>query len=157
MSIAVIIQARMSSSRFPEKMLQPLAGGTLLSQVIHRLGLAQRVDRIILATSDGHPDDALASEAAQYGVEIVRGPLDDVLGRYALALDETMETVVRVTGDCPLLDPGLLDEMLAEFSVNSYDYLSNVSPPSWPDGLDLEIIRADALRDAAAETLGPRS
>ena len=154
MSSVAIIQARMSSSRFPGKMLQPLAGGTLFSQVVHRLRQAKKLDAIVLATSDQDSDDALAESAKDLGVPVFRGSLDDVLDRFVRAVPAGSSTVVRVTGDCPLLAPELLDTMLGEFVDNNYDYLSNVSPPSWPDGLDLEIMTAEALRIAHQEASG---
>ena len=150
MSTVAIVQARMSSSRFPGKMLAPLAGTTLLGRVVDRVRQAERVDRVVVATSVDPSDDPLVREVKATGVEVVRGSLDDVLGRFLLALKDE-STVVRVTGDCPLIDPDLLDAMLEVFERGEFDYLSNVSPPSWPEGLDLEIFSADALRTAADE------
>ncbi|TVR39924.1 MAG: aminotransferase class III-fold pyridoxal phosphate-dependent enzyme [Planctomycetota bacterium] len=151
MNTAIIIQARMSSRRFPGKMLASLGDGTLLSQVLGRAQQVRAVQRVVLATSDHADDDALAAAAAAQGVAVHRGPLDDVLARFIGAMGDA-DTVVRLTGDCPLLEPELVDAMLQRFAAGDVDYLSNISPPSWPDGLDVEILRAEALRMAHVES-----
>lgn len=146
MTTAAIIQARMSSSRFPGKMLTPLRGVPLILHSMRRAKLAKRVDVVILATSDQADDNPLAELVAREGFAVHRGSLDDVLTRFAGAARAVKaDTVVRITGDCPLVDPEVLDRLLAQFSEGSFDYLSNVSPPTYPDGLDLEVMRYTAL------------
>jgi glutamate-1-semialdehyde aminotransferase/spore coat polysaccharide biosynthesis protein SpsF (cytidylyltransferase family) len=149
MSPIVVVQARMSSSRFPGKMLAPIAGVPLAVYVCTRAAFAKRVDEVVVATSRESSDDALAQVVTQAGFKVFRGDLDDVLSRFAgAARTAGAQIVVRVTGDCPLVDPGLLDNMLERFSAEDLDYLSNVAPPTFPDGLDLEIMRMSALERA---------
>jgi glutamate-1-semialdehyde 2,1-aminomutase/spore coat polysaccharide biosynthesis protein SpsF len=146
MVTAVVVQARMSSSRFPGKMLTPLRGTPLAVFVCQRAAEAKRVNTVILATSDQADDDPLADAVKKAGFAVHRGSLNDVLDRFAgAARAAAADVVVRVTGDCPLLDPDLLDSMLEEFEKGEYDYFSNVSPPTFPDGLDLEIMRRRSL------------
>jgi glutamate-1-semialdehyde 2,1-aminomutase/spore coat polysaccharide biosynthesis protein SpsF len=147
MTTAVVIQARMSSSRFPGKMLAPLGGDPLAVYVCKRAALAKRVDVVVLATSDQSDDDPLAVVVEKAGFKVYRGSLDDVLTRFAgAARSVKADVVVRVTGDCPLVDPDLLDEMLGLFAASDFDYLSNVAPATFPDGLDLELMRMASLQ-----------
>jgi glutamate-1-semialdehyde 2,1-aminomutase/spore coat polysaccharide biosynthesis protein SpsF len=146
MTTAAIIQARMSSSRFPGKMLTPLRGVPLILHSLRRAQAAKRVDVVVLATSDQVDDNPLAELVAKEGFAVHRGSLDDVLTRFAGAARAVKaDVVVRITGDCPLIDPAVLDALLERFSAESLDYLSNISPPTYPDGLDLEVMRYDAL------------
>lgn len=127
-------------------MLASIRDVPLACFVCRRASEAKRVDEVILATSDQRDDDPLASAVADRGFRVHRGSLDDVLERFAgAARAARADVVVRVTGDCPLVDPDLLDSMLAEFEAKQLDYLSNVSPPTFPDGLDLEIMSMNAL------------
>lgn len=155
MAVGVVVQARMSSSRFPGKMLAKIAGQPQIGLVLQRALAAKRVEKVILATSEESSDDVLAETARGFGVEAYRGPLDDVLGRVCGAARKAgLTTVVRVTGDCPLLDPEILDAMLARFAEGDVDYLSNVSPPSFPDGLDVEVLSFAALETADRDAKG---
>src|SRR5215470_4679429 len=130
MTTAAVIQARMSSSRFPGKMLAPVHGMPLVEFVCRRVALAKHVDSIVVATSEGPDDDLLADVVKSAGFQVYRGSLSDVLGRVvAAARSLGSTTVVRVTGDCPLVDAELIDAMIMRFTEDSYDYLSNVSPP----------------------------
>jgi glutamate-1-semialdehyde aminotransferase/spore coat polysaccharide biosynthesis protein SpsF (cytidylyltransferase family) len=154
MTTVAIVQARMSSSRFPGKMLTPLRGVPLILHSMRRAAAATRVDAVVLATSDQGDDDPLAELVAREGFTVHRGSLEDVLTRFAGAARAAgADVVVRVTGDCPLVDPTLLDAMLARFSEASLDYLSNVSPPTYPDGLDLEVMARAALERVEREAL----
>jgi glutamate-1-semialdehyde 2,1-aminomutase/spore coat polysaccharide biosynthesis protein SpsF len=157
MSVAAIIQARMSSSRFPGKMLADFAGVPLAVAVCRRVARAVRVKQVVLATSDQPEDDPLAAVVAAHGFHVHRGALADVLARFTGAAKATgATTIVRITGDCPLVDPQVLDAMLERFAVGDLGYLSNISPPSFPDGLDCEITTLAALTAACAEALpGP--
>lgn len=147
-----IVQARMSSTRFPGKVLMPLGGVPMIAFMWNRLLAARRLDDAILATSDHPSDDALAEEAAKRGIRCFRGSLDDVLGRFlGAALSATADVVVRLTGDCPLIDPDVVDSVLAALDREHADYASNVAPPTFPDGLDVEAFTMDALQRAARE------
>ena len=155
LKVAVILQARMGSSRLPGKVLADISGRPMLQFIIERLQRSSSVDEIILATTDNSLDDALAEFGHALGLKLIRGSQKDVLARYALAAALTdAQILVRITGDCPFVDPDLLDEMVAEFKLSSdIDYLSNCAPPSYPDGLDIEIFSRDVLLMAEAECI----
>jgi glutamate-1-semialdehyde 2,1-aminomutase/spore coat polysaccharide biosynthesis protein SpsF len=151
-----IIQARMSSSRFPGKMLALLHGMPLVEFVCRRVALAKHIDSIVVATSDGPDDNPLAETVERAGFRVFRGSLSDVLGRFVGAARSTgADIVVRVTGDCPLVDAEVIDAMIMRFTADNYDYLSNVSPPTYPDGLDVEVIRLAALESADKCAVSP--
>lgn len=157
MALAVL-QARMSSTRLPGKVLAPVAGAPMILRQIERLRRARSLDRIVVATSVEAGDDELAQVLAAAGVPVHRGDLADVLGRFIGALDAfgPAETLVRLTADCPLADPAVIDATIAHFHETGADYASNVAEPrTFPKGLDVEVMRADALRRAAAETADP--
>jgi glutamate-1-semialdehyde 2,1-aminomutase len=151
-----IVQARMGSTRFPEKVLKPVCGTPLIGILLERLRRAQSVDQIVLATSNDARNDALADYVRQLGIEVYRGSEQDVLDRYhGAARRARADTVVRVTGDCPLVDPQLVDEAVAAFHNSGVDYLSNCEPPTYPDGLDVEVFSARALEKAWREARRP--
>jgi glutamate-1-semialdehyde 2,1-aminomutase len=150
--VAVILQARTCSSRLPGKVLAELAGRPMLAFLVERLRRCELVDRLILATTDLAADDSLAHLGVSLGLDVVRGSQQDVLARFALAaLSTDASTLVRVTGDCPLLDPDLLAEVIDDFRAQNVDYLSNCLPPTYPDGLDVEVFSRDALLIAQQE------
>ena len=152
MVTAAVIQARMSSSRFPGKMLAQLRGQSLIQYLCEHLSTAKRLDTLVVATSEDTDDDLLAAAVVAAGFKVFRGSLDDVLSRFAgAARSVNADVAVRVTGDCPLIDVGVLDEMIDRFLSSDMDYLSNVSPPTYPDGLDLEIVRMSAVKTAEKE------
>jgi len=124
---AVIIQARYGSSRLPGKVLANLGGRPLIAFLIERLQHCIAIDHILLATTDLAADDSLAALAESLGIRVIRGPERDVLARFALAAESTSATtLVRVTGDCPLVDPDLLTTAIAEFNQQGVDYLSKL-------------------------------
>ena len=144
--VAVILQARVGSSRLPEKVLADLAGRPMLAFLVERLKRCTAVDQIILATTDLVEDQVLVELGHSLGLIVVRGSKNDVLSRFVLAANNTnASTLVRITGDCPLIDPDLLGEMLQEFQSLDVDYYSNCTPPSYPDGLDIEVFTRHAL------------
>ncbi|MFM8526381.1 MAG: cytidylyltransferase domain-containing protein, partial [Cyanobacteriota bacterium] len=148
---AAILQARTGSSRLPGKVLADLGGRPLLAFLIERLQRCRAIDHILLATTDQPADDGLVALAQSLGVTVVRGSEHDVLARFALAAaSTTAATLVRVTGDCPLVDPELLTMVIEAFHRQGVDYLSNCVPPSYPDGLDLEVFSRQALVRAHA-------
>jgi len=147
-----IIQARMTSSRLPGKVLEPIAGKPAILFMHERVRRARLVDAICLATSVDPSDDALAAAAAEAGIAVHRGSLDDVLDRFiGAARAHAAEIVVRLTGDCPLIDPALIDAVIGTLVGEGCDYASNIDPPVFPDGLDVEVMTAAALESAAAE------
>ena len=147
--ILAIIQARASSTRFPRKVLADLHGKPMLARQIERVQRSERIDKVVVATSYGHDDDEIVLLAARAEVDWWRGPLDNVFDRlYRCAENYGAEHVVRLTGDCPLIDPGVIDEVIDYHLAGRVDYTSNVEPLCFPDGLDCEIFTFDALRRA---------
>jgi spore coat polysaccharide biosynthesis protein SpsF (cytidylyltransferase family) len=147
----VVIQARMGSSRLPGKVMMDLAGQPVLAHVVARAKAARGVDAVCVAVPDTALDEPLAELAVELGAEVARGPEQDVLARYALAAAETgADRIVRVTADCPFLDPETAGRVLASLDGGA-DYGSNVAPRSWPKGLDVEAFTREALRRADRE------
>jgi len=144
-----VIQARMSSSRFPGKVLADLNGVPMVVFMARRVAQCAALDRVILATSDQSSDDALVQAAAQHRLEVFRGPLEDVLGRFVMVQAvQQADVIVRMTGDCPLADPQVIGDLVALRAANGADYASNVEPRSFPHGLDCEVFTATALAQA---------
>lgn len=151
-----IIQARCSSSRFAGKVLQPLGGLPLILFMVERVRQARCLDDLVLATSDHSSDDPLVDLATRAHVRVHRGPLDDVLARFAGAAQSVAaETVVRLTGDCPLIDADQIEAVVEALHSGSADYASNCNPPMWPDGLDVEAMSRSALDAADREARLP--
>jgi spore coat polysaccharide biosynthesis protein SpsF len=147
-----IIQARMSSSRFPGKVLADLAGMPMIVFMVQRVRRSRHLDQVVVATSTDASDDRLADALAVHNVECFRGDLVDVLDRFTRAARAAhADHVVRLTGDCPLMDPDLIDRGLSELARGDADYVSNVAPPTYPDGLDVECFTRDALETAWRE------
>ena len=150
--VAIILQARTGSSRFPGKVLADLAGRPMLAFLMERLRRCPSVDKFILATTELAQDNKLAELGETIKMTIARGSENDVLSRYASAAKQThANTLVRITGDCPLVDPELLEEMIKEFFEREVDYYSNCAIPTYPDGLDIEIFTRSALLMAQSE------
>ncbi|MGI8944836.1 MAG: cytidylyltransferase domain-containing protein [Thermoleophilaceae bacterium] len=157
-SVAVVVQARMSSSRLPGKVLEELGPGPTLELLARRLARLREVDSIAIATSLEQSDDPVAGLAADLGLPVVRGPLADVLERYRLAAAELdCDAVVRITADCPLSEPEVIDRLVVMWRASdTLDYVWNTREPrSFPDGLDAEVVSRAALDRAAAETAEP--
>lgn len=147
----------MSSSRLPGKVLKPLAGAPMILRQIERVRRATRIDRLVVATSDRTSDDPLVAALHQAGVEVFRGPLDDVLARFLGALEaHPADHLVRLTADCPLADPALIDATIARHLQAGADYTANrVASAGYPKGQDVEVITAQALRRAGALAATP--
>jgi spore coat polysaccharide biosynthesis protein SpsF (cytidylyltransferase family) len=148
--VVAVVQARMSSTRLPGKVLADVGGCTVLELVLRRLSRARRLDAIVVATSTDRSDDPVLEEAQRLGFEVVRGSSHDVLGRYVDACNQTRaEGVVRITADCPLIDPDVTDQVVRRWHDERVDYASNIAEPrSYPDGLDVEAITSSTLRRA---------
>lgn len=151
--VVVIIQARMSSSRLPGKVLMPILGRPILSIMTDRLRGSSYQPEIVVATSTEPSDDPIEKWGEASGVRVFRGSLQDVLDRFWQAVQTTdAEVIVRATADCPLVDKELLDQLLDFFFESDCDYASNCLEPTLPDGLDLEVFTRRALQLAAAES-----
>ena len=152
-STLAIVQARMSSSRFPGKVLAPLAGEPMIIRQLERIGRAETLDGIVVATSEDATDDQLVRVLEDNGIEVVRGDLTDVLARFITVIDRfEPTTVVRLTADCPLTSPMVIDRVVARFDEGDHDYVSNTMTPTYPDGLDVEVVKASVLREVALLT-----
>ena len=144
-----IIQARMSSSRFPGKVLESLGGVPMIVFMAQRVSRCARIGGLIVATSTDQSDDPLVEVLGVHGINCYRGSLNDVLERFCgAALQFDAKWVVRLTGDCPLMDPDLVDRAVELLQSSGADYLSNISPPTFPDGLDVEAFTIEALLKA---------
>ncbi|MFC2144241.1 cytidylyltransferase domain-containing protein [Acidobacteriota bacterium] len=155
MRVVAIIQARMASTRLPGKVLMDIGGRTMLERVILRTRLASLVDEVAVATTTAAGDDRLAAACVALDAPAMRGSEDDVLDRYrhAAALYGA-DAIVRITSDCPLIDPSLIDDVVASFLAESPDYASNIVQRSYPRGLDTEVISRAALERAWREAAG---
>lgn len=159
MKVVAIVQARVGSTRLPNKVMKPLSGKPLIEVLLARLTRATEVDEIVVATSVDPRNESLARHVRSIGYRCVQGSETDVLQRYVDAARlASADVVVRITGDCPLVDPQLVDEVVRAFKNGDIDYVSNTSPPTYPDGLDIEVFTRAALERAAehATTLHDR-
>jgi spore coat polysaccharide biosynthesis protein SpsF len=156
MTTACIIQARFGSSRLPGKVLRPLGRRTPLAAVLSRCARIPGVDVVVCAVPDDRPSDAVAEAARGYGATVFRGSEQDVLDRYYQAARAVGATIVmRVTSDCPLIDPQLCGRVLQRLGETGADYACNNLPPLWPHGLDCEAFAFSHLARAAAEARLP--
>lgn len=152
MKTIVILQARMGSTRLPNKVMADLAGEPLLARVIQRAQAISGVDQVVVATTTAERDRPLLDLARRYGADALAGSEDDVLDRYTqTARAFGAQVIVRVTGDCPLLDPQVSGRVLARFCQGDVDYASNTLTPTFPDGLDTEVFSRAALERAWRE------
>ena len=145
-----VLQARMTSTRFPGKVVADLAGQPMLLRQIERMKRAETLDGIVVATSTDASDDELAQLIEDNEFNVVRGDLNDVLARFIKAIDQYQpETVVRLTADCPLISPKVIDQVVTRFQQGDCDYASNTMTPTYPDGLDVEVVKASVLQEVA--------
>ncbi len=149
MNVLAVLQARMASSRLPGKVLRSIMGRPMLARQLDRVHRSRLIERLVVAISDDPSDDPLAEFLVSEGIGLYRGSLDDVLDRvYRAAAAHDPGNVVRLTGDCPLADPDLIDRVIEEHLAGGFDYSSNCLEPTWPDGLDTEVMRFDTLDQA---------
>lgn len=152
MKVVAIIQARMGASRLPGKMLMDIAGKPAIAHVVGRVQKATKIDLVVVATTRAPADDAIVDWAKTNGVPCFRGSEQDVLDRYYQAAKEYgADIVVRVTGDCPVADPAVIDRIITAFEEGGVDYVSNTIRPTYPDGLDCEVLSFQALEKAWKE------
>lgn len=151
-----IIQARMGSTRLPGKILKPILGEPMLARMLERVKRTKKLDAIVVATTDKPEDDATAELAHGCGARVFRGSEKDVLDRFCRAAKEAgAEVVMRLTGDCPLMDPAVIDAVIAHFQEarGAIDYCG--TPRNYPEGLDTEVFTFAALEEAAREATLP--
>jgi glutamate-1-semialdehyde 2,1-aminomutase len=142
----------MGSTRFPNKVMEPMGGTPMIGLLFQRLARARLINQIVLATSFDVRNDPLAAYVRDLGYETYRGSEGDVLGRYYEAARQARaDVVVRITGDCPLVDPVLVDQVVAAYTSQRVDYASNNLPPTFPDGLDVEVFSFRVLELAHHE------
>lgn len=147
--ILAILQARTSSSRLPGKVLKEIIGMPMLIRQIERIKRSKKIDKLIIATSTDEEDNQIEKIANEYGVECFRGSLDNVLDRFYQATQRyKAEHIVRLTGDCPLLDWEVIDKVIELHLTEKNDYTSNTIKPTFPDGLDVEIMKFNILKEA---------
>ena len=150
--IVAVLQARMSSSRLPGKVLKPILGKPMLELHIERINRCHLIDSLIVATSDHPKDDCIANLCEQLDINCFRGSLPNVLERIYLAAQPLNPAhVVRLTGDCPVADPEVIDAVINKHLSSGADYCSNCHPHSFPDGLDVEVMQFSALEQAAKD------
>ncbi|MAI97408.1 MAG: glutamate-1-semialdehyde aminotransferase [Rhodobacteraceae bacterium] len=156
-SIVAIVQARMNSTRLPGKVLKMLGEMPALELLLRRLKKSKCIDKIIVATSTDSKDNGLKEVVANLGFDCFRGSENNVLERYVEAMKSTTaETIVRITGDCPLIDPTIVDKVIEKYAKENVKYASNVNPPSFPDGMDVEVIDRGTMESLIAISLEKR-
>ncbi len=154
----IVVQARMSSSRLPGKVMLPILGRTLLYRMIERLRMIRHTAEIIIATSQETADDIIEREASAIDVACFRGSLNNLLDRhYQLAKQAGADVVLKIPSDCPLIDPNIIDDVLDFYFDNQkqYDFVSNLHPATFPDGNDVEIMSMDCLERTWKEATRP--
>ena len=147
--VAAIIQARMTSSRLPGKVLMALEGESVLDHMIRRVRQSESISRVIVATTRNKEDDPIVELCESISVDYYRGEEEDVLGRmYQAAATTDCDSIVRLTGDCPMIDPEIIDKIIAKYRTGDFDYVSNTKLRTFPDGLDVEVFTFEALLEA---------
>jgi len=159
MKIAAIIQARMGSTRLPSKVFMDLEGEPMLVRVVNRVGCAATLDSVIVATTVEPVDDQIAELCGACGWPCFRGSQDDVLDRYyEAAVTHKVDVIVRITSDCPLIEPVIVDRVVEKSRINQTetDYVANtLAPRTFPRGLDTEVMSFEALKRAWTEAKEP--
>jgi spore coat polysaccharide biosynthesis protein SpsF (cytidylyltransferase family) len=147
MRVLAILQARVSSTRLPGKVLKSILGKPMIVRQIERETLVASIDKLVVATSTDPSDDILVKVLEQHNISVFRGSLDNVLDRcYKVASLYKPDHIVRITGDCPLADSDVVDRVILEHIEYDADYTTNCLPPSWPDGLDVEVMKMNTLK-----------
>ncbi|WP_201501363.1 cytidylyltransferase domain-containing protein [Psychrobacter cibarius] len=153
MKTVAIVQARMGSTRLPNKVMKEINGTPMIEVLLKRLAKSEQIDQIIVATSVDAKNDLLVRHVESLGYVCERGSENDVLERYYQAAKaHNADIVIRITGDCPLVDANLVDIAINDFKDHGVDYLSNTSPATYPDGLDIEVFTMRVLERALTET-----
>ena len=153
MKIVAIVQARLGSKRLPNKAIKKIDGSPMIEILLKRLSRSKLITKIVVATSTDSKDNKLKLLINKLGYECEQGSIDNVLNRYICVAEKyEADIVVRITGDCPLVDPEIVDEVINKFKEDSVDYCSNTNPPTFPDGLDVEVFTLEALKKSSSMT-----
>ena len=156
MTTVITIEARMRSTRLPGKVLRPVLGQPMLARMIERLRRVRRADGIVVATTVHAADDPIAEVARELGVACHRGSEEDVLSRVLdAARGAGADLIVETTADCPVIDPGVIDQLIDTFASNQVDYCSNILRHTYPRGLDAQVFPVAVLADVAGRTNDP--
>ena len=153
MKIIATIEARMTSSRLPGKVLLPAAGKPMLAHLVNRLRAVPSLQGMVIATTTNKTDDVLEAFAQQMGIDCFRGSEEDVMRRVIGAAESVgADVVVEITGDCPIIDPEIIEQAIRTFKVNHADYVNNCHIQSYPDGMAVQVFRLETLKRSAAMT-----
>jgi glutamate-1-semialdehyde 2,1-aminomutase len=156
MKVVAIVQARMGSTRLPNKVMKPICGTPMIGLLLERLSKAKRLSKIVIATTKDSRNKMLSEYVCSLGYGLYQGSENDVLDRYYQAAKfENADIVVRITGDCPLIDPQLVDDVIGQLINKKLDYCSNTINPTYPDGLDTEVFTFSSLEKAWSEANNP--
>ena len=156
MKFVATIEARMTSSRLPGKVLLPANGRPMLHHLVRRLRAAPSIDEIVLATTINTADEPLVEFARAEGVRVFRGSEDDVMGRVVGAAESaSADVVIEITGDCPIIDPDLVEQTIRMFKRHKVAYVANSCISSYPDGMDTQVFSLETLKRSAAMTQDP--
>lgn len=154
MNIMAIVQARMGSSRLPGKVMRKINEQPMIELLLRRLSCSKHIDKIVIATTLSEREDSLIEYVNKLGYEVFQGSENDVLGRYYQTARLHMpDLIVRITGDCPLVDPQLVDQVIEAYIKQDVDFLSNTLPPTYPDGLDVAVFSYDVLKRTNDEAI----
>ena len=146
MKVIAVVQARMGSVRLPGKVLMPISGVPVIDLLLKRLANAKTIDEVIVATSTSQRDDVLAEHLKDQGISCFRGDEGDVLSRFVEIKSLTQpDVIVRLTGDCPFVDSTIVDSVVKKLRVQASEYSSNIEPPTFPHGFDVEAFTGDVL------------
>jgi spore coat polysaccharide biosynthesis protein SpsF len=151
-TITAIIQARTGSTRLPGKVIYPLDGQPALEHVVTRTAHADSMTDVVVATSTEPQDDVIAQYAPTFGADVIRGSESNVLSRFERAVEEyDPDIILRITGDCPVIDPATIEKVIAQVDVSDPDYASNISQRTFPRGLDVEAFTAEGFETVISE------
>jgi spore coat polysaccharide biosynthesis protein SpsF len=136
----------MTSSRLPGKPMMEVCGYPILGHLVDRLKAVESIDVIVLATTTNHTDEVMADYASSIGIEVFRGDENDVMGRVVNAGKSVdADVIVEITGDCPIIDPEIIEQAIRIYQENTYDYVGNQHVRSYPDGMDVQVFALDTL------------
>jgi spore coat polysaccharide biosynthesis protein SpsF len=154
--IAAIIQARTGSTRLPNKIFSDIKGQPLIWHIVRRISYSKMLERVIIATTTNQRDDMLENWARNQKLDVFRGSEEDVLSRYYEAAQfYDVDTIVRITSDDPFKDPAIIDLVVSSFLNKQVDFAYNNNPPTFPEGLDVEVFSSSALADANKDSVDP--